>query len=94
MLTGLLPGPIVNSQGQIINCKPVDLSANGLGILTSELLREGEELILKIPDRFIQLQVSWGKRDFGKQNLLRYGLVVEDANIDLEKVFQDSGCVK
>lgn len=94
MLTGLLPGPLVNEQGQKLNCKPVDISENGLGILTSELLKEGDTLTLMVPDTTVVLKVSWGKRDFGKQNLYRYGLNIEGETTNLEKIFLDAGCLK
>ncbi|MFW7377633.1 MAG: hypothetical protein ACOH5I_02340 [Oligoflexus sp.] len=94
MLTGLLPGPLVNDQGRKISCKPVDISEDGIGILTSELLKVGDELSLQSPDETVVLKVSWGKRDFGKQNLYRYGLNSEGETQNLEKIFLDSGCLK
>jgi len=94
MLTGLLPGPLVNGLGKKINCKPMDISDSGIGILTSEILNVGDELTLQVPDESVVLKVSWGKRDFGKQNLFRYGLNIEGESTDLEKIFSDAGCLK
>lgn len=94
MLTGLLPGPLVDGNGQKVNCKPVDISETGLGILTGELLNVGDQLYLQAPEKTVVLEVSWGKRDFGKQNLYRYGLSLEESQDNLEAIFTSTGCLK
>ena len=94
MLTGLLPGPLTDAKGERINCKPVDISENGLGIITSALMKQGDEVSLKLKDRTIVLSVSWSKPDFGKQNLIRYGLNLESDQENLEVVFSEAGCLK
>jgi hypothetical protein len=93
-LTGLLPGKLcVKGQDQFVNCKPVDISTHGLGIISSSYLKPGMVLELHIKDRLIEFDVTWGQPDFGKNNLFRYGLIARDEQIDIEKIFEDSGCI-
>ena len=96
MLTGLLPAPIVlkNSPEQKFNCKPVDISSEGLGVLSDVVLPVGTELTLKLPDNDISLKIIWKKQDFGKKELIRYGLVTESAEENIEKIFSDNGCLE
>ena len=94
-LTGLLPGRMVVVGSNVnISCKPVDISAHGLGIVSEEILTAGSKLALRTHDREILLEVSWGQPDFGKRDLYRYGLVTVDRDVDLELVFADTGCLK
>jgi len=109
-LTGLLPGRLAfagkggieaggsETSGSYIACRPVDVSANGMGIVASGQLGEidpGTELVLVIKDRSaIRLQVAWSQPDFGKQDCFRYGLVTLDPAEDLEELFVSSGCMR
>ena len=94
-LTGLLPGRMaVVGSNTSISCKPVDISAHGLGIVSEDLLTAGTMLALRTHDREILLEVSWGQPDFGKRDLYRYGLVTVDREVNLENVFADTGCLK
>ncbi|SMF21444.1 PilZ domain-containing protein [Pseudobacteriovorax antillogorgiicola] len=92
-LTGLLPGSLLNQQGDKVNARPVDISPEGLGIVTDLILDLGHILFLKTHNQHIELEVSWGKRDFGKNNLYRYGLRVRDGS-NLETIFESAGCLK
>lgn len=92
-LTGLLPGPIVTSDDERVSCKPVDISENGLGILSEHQLTTGEVLFLKLQDAKIELTISYQKKDFGKHNLFRYGLTTSE-NTNLEELFTKAGCLK
>lgn len=92
-LTGLLPGMMTNHNGEQLDARPVDISQVGLGIVTNLILEKGAILTLKTHNQVIELQVSWGKKDFGKNDLYRYGLTAVDAS-DLEAVFGDAGCLK
>ena len=94
MLTGLLPGPIVTPSGEKVNCKPVDISVDGLGILSEALMKEEDRLILRTQNLEIELEVTFSKPDFGKRNLYRYGLKTKDLEINLEEIFTASGCLK
>ena len=94
-LTGLIPGKLVVVGSTVpISCRPIDISANGLGILSEEILTPGSKLALKTHDREIIFEVSWGQPDFGKRDLYRYGLLVVDRSINLEAVFAETGCLK
>ena len=94
-LSGLLPGKLtVVGATSSLACKPVDISAHGLGIVSMELLAVGAMIALKTPRDDIMLEVVWGKPDFGKRDLLRYGLVVVDSTVNLETVFAVAGCLK
>ena len=92
-LTGLLPGPITKIDGERVTCRPVDISENGLGILSEEQLSTGDKLMLELKDEKIALEVTYQKRDFGKHNLFRYGIICTE-NKDLEKIFLEAGCLK
>ena len=94
-LTGLLPGKIFsNRTEEQVDCRPVDISKDGVGVLSEEALKIDDELTLKLSDRDILLKVMWKKQDYGKQNLQRYGLVTKDSSVDLEEIFAQAGCLK
>ncbi|MGE0174291.1 MAG: hypothetical protein AB7T49_15955 [Oligoflexales bacterium] len=94
-LTGLLPGKLcIQGTTQFIACRPVDVSAQGVGILTTANLSEGMIVELQTPTSVIELEVSWGRPDFGKTNQFRYGLICRKKTIDLEQVFVEAGCVE
>lgn len=92
-LTGLLPGTLSDSNKVVVNAKPIDISKNGLGILTNHLLEVGSQVVLKTHEHQIKLNVAWRKKDFGKNGLYRYGLDCQDT-YDLEEVFASTGCLK
>lgn len=93
-LTGLLPGKIIDKDSQVISCRPVDVSKDGVGILAEDILEEGMTLTLQSPNGDIELEVMWKKQDYGKQNLFRYGLVTKDSSNNLENIFLAAGCLK
>ena len=94
-LTGLLPGKlIIKDQRNAISCRPVDVSPEGLGILTTEFLAPGQELTLILKDKTLELQVAWGQPDFAKREIYRYGLIVVSGVQDLEKLFEETGCLR
>lgn len=93
-LTGLLPGPLSRQSSSLVDCKPVDISELGLGIISADLLEVGEVLTLKTKDTRLELEVVWAKKDFGKQDLYRYGLVSIDPTQRITDIFQKSGCLK
>jgi hypothetical protein len=93
-LTGLLPGRLRSSKGNDINCRPVDVSENGLGIISKDNLAVNDVVELQVKDILISLKVGWVKPDFGKRDLFRYGLVSQNAKYNLEEIFISSGCMK
>lgn len=93
-LNGLLPGRLQTPSGVDLVCKPVDISPHGLGILVDRDLVPGNALHLIMKDRTIDLTVAWVQHDFHKEELFRLGLVTNDVDLDLERIFLDSGCLK
>ena len=97
-LSGVLPGGLIRADGKgAVSCRPVDVSAHGLGIVIvgeKKLLPIGLDLILVVTDGEIPLQVAWSTPDFGKQDSVRYGLAVTDQSVNLELVFEKYGCLK
>ncbi len=94
VLTKLLPGPLIGADQKVLQCRPIDLSSEGLSILSEAQLSIGTGLTLKTHNQSIELQVMWQRPDFGKQGLIRYGLRAIDPNLDLEMLFRESGCLK
>ena len=93
-LTGLLPGKLcIAGREQFVNCRPMDVSEKGIGILSTDLLSEGMALELRTPTLTIQLLVAWGQPDFSKTNSFRYGLICKDESVDMEKIFEAAGCL-
>lgn len=94
-LTGLLPGRIAIAEtSKHLSCKPVDISPEGLGIVTATLLEPGTILRLITHNQVIQLEVRWRQPDFGKRELHRYGLHRIDESIDIEAIFEQTGCIR
>ena len=94
-LTGLLPGRLaVKGSDHTLDCKPVDISPEGLGIVTGALLPEGTQMTLNIKGEEILFEISWGQPDFGKRDLFRYGLKVLSNIHNIEDIFMASGCLK
>ena len=94
VLSGLLPAPLVlrEEPEQKFNCKPVDLSADGLGVLADVVLPIGTELLLKLPEEDVVMKIIWKKQDFGKKELIRYGLVTESHEKNIEQIFEEHDC--
>lgn len=94
-LTGLMPGKfVVKDSGKSVSCRPIDVSEAGLGILTAQEIPVDSVLTLTTGDQHIDMKVLWRKPDFGKNNLMRYGLVCEGGGIDLMALFIAQGCLK
>lgn len=94
VLTKLLPGPLLDQEQKVLHCRPIDLSEEGLSILTEVQLSIGQQLTLKTHNQSVTLEVMWQRPDFGKQGLIRYGLRSIDPTIDLEHIFRSTGCLK
>ncbi|NRA64041.1 MAG: hypothetical protein HRU19_06125 [Pseudobacteriovorax sp.] len=94
-LTGLLPGRLVRAAGgEGVSCKPVDISEHGIGVISEDVLKVDDTLILESKSKKIELVVTYSRKDFGKHNLVRYGLSCIDQSINLELEFQEAGCLK
>lgn len=97
-LTGLLPGRLmVKDTKADILCRPVDVSPSGMGIVAHgqlEAFQPGTEIVLLVQNQPVRLQVAWSQRDFGKQDLFRYGLVTVAPEVDLVRLFVEAGCLR
>lgn len=94
-LTGLLPGRLsLPDNNANINCKPIDISPHGLGLLTEQIIPVGTILTLTTHNQAIELEIVGSKPDFGKKGLLRYSLVTVNQELNLEEVFEQTGCLK
>lgn len=94
-LTGLFPGKLsLQSSGESLQAKPMDISVSGLGIVSSEQLDTDEIILLKTHSITIEFKVAWKKRDFEKSDLYRYGLDAVDSSLNLEEIFHAAGCLK
>lgn len=94
-LTGLLPGRLMITESKVeLVCKPLDVSANGLGIVLNKEIEPGTDVDLVTKTGIVQLQVAWVQPDFGKQDMFRYGLVTKDPALNLEDLFIAAGCLR
>lgn len=94
-LTGLMPGRLkVGDSPVTLECRPVDISAHDLGVVTTVVLTPGTLVSLEIGSTIVELELVRVTPDFGKQQMFRYGFVVRDQSINLEKIFVDHGCMK
>jgi hypothetical protein len=92
-LSGLLPGKIFFGNREL-RVKPVDLGADGLGVITDIQLKQGDRLHMETAQGKIQLEVMWVKQDFGKLDLFRFGLVTLNPQDNLTEIFEKAGCLK
>ncbi len=95
-LTGLMPGRLfLISSDRTLSARPLDVSVHGLGILMGEKVPDGTEIGLSVEKRqIVKMRVTWSKEDFGKRDLIRYGLECLDTKLNLEEIFLATGCLK
>ena len=94
-LTGVIPGRIqVESTNSDLNCRPIDISNGGLGLISSTNLQVGDRLVLYFRDQKIIMEVQWVQPDFAKSDAFRYGLALEDKSLDLIEIFLSAGCLR
>ena len=93
--SGLLPGPLYleTNRKKSLQCKPIDISKNGLGLLIAEEIPKDAILILVTKEQEIPFKIAWQRPDFGKEELIRYGLEIVDPELDIEEIFIKSGCL-
>jgi hypothetical protein len=93
-MVGLLPGKItILPEGKLFNCKPVDVSFHGLGVVADSELDINTRLSLDLTESTVELKIAWIRPDFNKHDLYRYGLTAIDPNINLEAIFEKTGCL-
>ena len=93
-LTGLIPGKMITAHDKSIDCKPVDISEHGLGVISDTELAVGSVITLETHDNSIRLEVIWQQPDFSKRDLHRYGLVTKDQKANLLEIFSEAGCLR
>lgn len=88
---------MIDGSSKFVTGRAVDVSRDGIGILSSDYLREGDTITLTTRDKNIPLKVLYKKRDYAKNSRYRYGLVLaDDANkkeCNLIQIFSQSGCM-
>ncbi|MCY4380370.1 MAG: PilZ domain-containing protein [Proteobacteria bacterium] len=85
-LSGLLPGKmLIERTGHYISGRAVDVSENGIGIITSSRLKQGDRILLSIAKKTIEFTVLHMKRDFQKNSQWRVGLVLVEEKQDQKK---------
>ena len=92
-LTGLMPGRF-QVDGADVSARPIDISEHGLGILVAKKFKVGAMAALVLKDRVLSFEIKWAEPDFGKQDLIRYGLVCTNEKVNVEQLFSDTGCLK
>jgi hypothetical protein len=85
---------LLDHEQKVLHCRPIDLSQEGLSVLSEAQLSVGMQLTLRTHNQSVALEVIWQRPDFGKQGLSRYGLRAIDPAIDLEEMFRSAGCLK
>jgi hypothetical protein len=90
-----MPGSLVHSEGGArLECKPVDISRTGIGVLIAHEIKVDTLLLLIIGDQKISMKVVWSQPDFAKSDRFRYGLNCEDESIDMEELFASKNCFR
>ena len=79
-LSGLLPGKvIVLSSGSFLSARPIDVSRNGIGVLSNYHLQLEEKLVMQYRQYNYFFKVHHIKKDYAKSNLYRYGLIIDQS---------------
>lgn len=100
-LTGLLPGKlIVLDTSKHLSARAVDVSKEGIGVISASALQVGDLLLLVTACREFPLKVLQMRKDYAKSGRFRYGLVIDPSysksnidSINFVEVFQNSGCM-
>lgn len=88
-----MPGKLYVN-GEVVECKPVDISEHGLGVLIPRQIHDDADVLLDLKRQKISLKIIWAKPDFGKHDLWRYGLVSKTPGVNLHDIFEIHGCMK
>lgn len=103
-----LPGVLLNaSTNETIPCEAVDVSREGIGIVSNLWIPPQIDVLLVIGSRRLELEIVWGvekrpspawaKKDTAsiEEKVYRYGLRLTqpDSDLDLTKLFEDEGCI-
>ncbi len=96
ILTGLMPGKmhIGSKTGKLFSARPIDVSPQGLGIITTEVFKDGTRVFLEIDSYMIEMETVWKKVEFSKHSEYRYGLRMLKPGLNLEELFKNKGCFR
>lgn len=89
-VSGNLPGKLLDEYDKPVTFYPVDLSENGLGIVTEQELSIGDQLKLKMDDGVdVFLRVGW-MSSHEDEDFFRCGLEAEDKKINFIELFDEA----
>jgi hypothetical protein len=77
-----------------IRCIAVDISVNGMGLISFEALAIDIDAILILEEREISLKVKWCKPDSVRSGVFHIGLGTDDSSINLVNYLEKSGLIK
>ncbi len=93
-IDGSIPGILINySDSSTVHAHAIDVSKEGLAIITEKPLTPNQVLVLTSSDQKYELIVANSNPvDFQKQNKFRSGLKLKDNSKNLLEVFQKENC--
>ena len=90
---GSLPGALIKGgSNDPLECRPVNLSASGLGLIGMQELFVGDKLTIVSPELNIPFEVVWCDQVEDRPGFFKIGLKSNDSEIDLVRLFSDEGC--
>ena len=93
-LAGFMPGRLYTASRQEVYCRPMDVSASGIGVFSEDDLKEvGKDFVLVIANREIPLELVWSLASPGPRVGYRHGFKVRDPDVDLESLCIMLGCI-
>jgi hypothetical protein len=101
-----MPGYLISEKtGEKVPCTSVDVSKNGIGIISPDWILPDAELILVVPERQIRLELVWGMlyqsqfydNETSPENVVykvyRYGLRSMTDDCDIAEIFSALDCL-
>jgi hypothetical protein len=94
-LVGFMPGRLfIAETGEEIVCRPLDVSAYGLGMFTEDEIDEFvHDFVLVVAERTIRLERVYSQESPGLKVGYRHGFRVKDRDVDLEKLCIELGYI-
>lgn len=77
--------------GQQVAYKPLDVSREGLGIMSEQEILPEFQVILNVGGKDVRLELVWGLQPNKKSPSMRYGFRVLDPDLDLDTLFASAG---
>lgn len=74
-----------------ILCMGIDVSRNGIGIVSFKALEIGMDVLITFKTIGIKLKVIWCNKDAYKDNIFHIGLQTQDMSHNLLKLFEQEG---